>query len=222
MKDSWVTPGASGELGGQKPIEPGAGDTDSEIAKLPNRSGEVSDVALRLKLDRAWAEYMENGFKNAEQMFKQTLKAYMRPYYVTIAMYIVLFIVGIGLFVTAAILALQTDKSVAAIAFGGLSVATFLLFFIRHPLQALEENLEFITWLGVAFNTYWARLMYMQDKETIQVDLKAAADDYGKTIVTLIDKHGAMRAKRPGIESPEPSGDSGKESAKPQTEEKTG
>ena len=52
-------------------------------------------------------------------------------------------------------------KSVAAIAFGGLSVGSFLLFFIRQPLQALEENLEFITWLGVAFNTYWTRLMYL-------------------------------------------------------------
>jgi ABC-type multidrug transport system fused ATPase/permease subunit len=188
------------DLGGETPIKPGQQSSSSQVGKLPLLTDQVSDEELKLKLSTAWTDYMVNGFKNAEAMFQQTLKAYMRPYYITVAMYVVIFIVGIGFFVAAAAVGIFSDKPVVAVAFGGLSVASFLMFFIRHPLQALEENLEFITWLGVAFNTYWARLMYLVDEDSIQADLKATADDYGNTIERLIDKHASMRAKRSGGE----------------------
>jgi hypothetical protein len=67
---------------------------------------------------------------------------------------------------------------------------------VRQPLQALEENLEFITWLGVAFNTHWTRVMYMLRQETIQEDLKAAEADYSDLVQKIIEKHAAMRGKR--------------------------
>src|SRR5512136_2693761 len=113
-------------LGGEDPILPGQQNSSSEPAKLPPVSGQVSNEALRLKLDTAWADYMVTGFRNAETMFQGTLKAYMRPYYITVAMYVLMFIVGIGFFVAAAYLGIRTDKTVVAVAFGGLSVASFL------------------------------------------------------------------------------------------------
>ncbi len=122
----------------------------------------------------------------------------MKPYRLTIWMYGLLFAVGIILFVVAVIVGLKDSKSIVAIAFAGLGVGAFLAFFIQQPVQALEENLEFITWLGVAFNTYWTRLMYMLDTKAIQTDLKAADEDYCTSVERLITKHAELRRKRPG------------------------
>jgi hypothetical protein len=172
----------------------------SDLSKLPlpQPPEPTSQLANSQELKAAWTQYMVNGFKQNEEMFHNTLKAFMKPYRLTIWLYSTLFVVGIALFVVAAIIGLRNGDSVVAIAFAGLGAATFLAFFIRQPLQALEENLQFITWLGVAFNTYWTRLMYMADPKTIQSELKAAEDDFRASIEQLITQHAALRDRRPG------------------------
>jgi hypothetical protein len=151
---------------------------------------------------------MVNGFRNNEEMFRRTLEAFMKPYHLTIWMYGALFVIGISLFVVAAVTGLRDSKSTVAIVFAGLGAGAFLAFFIRQPVQALEENLEFISWLGVAFNTYWSRLMYMLDSKTVQQDLKAADDDFSNTVERLITRHAELRGKRPGADvGSKPSGE---------------
>jgi hypothetical protein len=192
-----------------KEMDPGLGEVSlplppsqnlqPEPEKLPPISqvmGQGNPVPAELR--QAWNDYMVNGFKHNEEMFQRTLNAFMKPYSITIGMYVVIFIVGISLFVLAAYLGIRGDQSVAAVAFGGLSVASFVIFFIRQPVQALEENLEFINWLGVAFNTYWTRLMYMNNINTIQSDLKSATDDYSSMVEELINKHAELHGNRPG------------------------
>ena len=83
--------------------------------------------------------------------------------------------------------------------FGGLSVISFLSYFISQPLQALEQNLQFITWLGIIYNTYWTRLVYAMDQSTVQQDLKAATADAIAELDTLIDSHDALSGKRSGL-----------------------
>jgi hypothetical protein len=168
----------------------------SNSSKLPLPPTPAGTVPPELQA--AWTQYMVGGFKQNEQMFQRTLEAFMKPYRLSVWLYAILFAVGIGLFVVAAVVGLGKGDSVVAIAFAGLSVATFLAFFLRQPLHALEENLEFITWLGVAFNTYWTRLMYMSDPKTVQAELKAAEDDFRTSIEKLITRHAELRGKRPG------------------------
>ncbi len=199
MTDESLVKNPASELGGVPLVQPGQEGQEEVLAKLPPVNqivGRGSPVPAELR--EAWNKYMINGFKHNEEMFKRTLNAFMKPYNITIGMYVAIFVVGILLFVLAAYLALAGNQPVTAIAFGGLSVASFLLFFIRQPVQALEENLEFISWLGVAFNTYWTRLMYMDDIESIQTDLKAATDDYSQMVEGLIAKHAELRSNRPG------------------------
>ncbi len=181
-------------LGGEKLRMPGA----SDLSKLPLPSLPDPTNPVPRELRDAWTQYMVNGFQQNEEMFKNTLNAFMKPYRVTVWLYVLLFAVGIGLFVVAAVIGLRNGNSVTAIAFAGLSVGAFLAFFVRQPLHSLEENLEFITWLGVAFNTYWTRLMYMTDPKTVQAELKAADDDFRASIERLIAQHGELRGKRPG------------------------
>lgn len=181
-------------LGGEPLILPG----ESAHSKLPMPSGAISPSSVPKELKEAWVKYMVNGFRQNEEMFKSTLKAFMKPYRLTVWLYGTLFAIGIGLFLVATIIGLRDSSSVVAIAFAGLSVGAFLAFFVRQPLHALEENLEFITWLGVAFNTYWTRLMYMEDPKTVQAELKAADDDFRTSVERLITQHAELRGKRPG------------------------
>ncbi|MCE5257677.1 MAG: caspase family protein [Chloroflexi bacterium] len=162
-----------------------------EAAPLP------PDKTNQIRLDNEWASYMSTGFNNMQEMFRNTLKAYMRSYHITLAMYIILFVVALLFFVVAVILGLTTERIGASLAFGALSVATFLVFFMLRPAQALEENLEFISMLGVSFNNYWARLMHLQNAETMQADIKAAADDYNAALAQLIAKRKRSQAGNP-------------------------
>lgn len=171
---------------------------EQNASKLPLPLDPTGKGSVPPELLAAWTQSMINGFKQNEQMFQHTLNAFLNPYRLTVGLYGTLFAVGLGLFILAAILGLQRGEAVTAMVFAGLSVATFVGFFLRQPLQALEENLEFITWLGVAFNTYWTRLMYLQDPKTVQTDLKAAEDDFRTSIESLIAKHAELRGKRPG------------------------
>jgi hypothetical protein len=189
-----TTPAAAG--GGQQTILPG----DPGFSKLPPPPlpPVIGGQPLPQELQDAWTRYMVQGFAQNEEMFRRTLEAFMRPYHLTVWLYGLLFAVGIGLFLAGAVIGLRNGNSVVAVAFAGLSVASFLAFFVRQPLHALEENLQFITWLGVAFNTYWTRLMYMADPRTVQAELKAAEDDFRSSVERLIAQHSKLRGKRPG------------------------
>ena len=70
---------------------------------------------------------------------------------------------------------------------------------MNRPLQALEENLQFITWLGIIYNTYWTRLVYSQDAETFQDDVEEATNDAILKIKELLDKHTERSGKRPNV-----------------------
>jgi ABC-type multidrug transport system fused ATPase/permease subunit len=148
------------------------------------------------ELRQAWSKYMINGFKNNEKMFQSTLNAFMKPYNITILLYVVIFVIGILFFIVAVVLGFRGDQSVLAVGFGGLSIISFITFFIRQPVQALEENLEFISWLGVAFNTYWTRLMYISNKDNVQDEIKTVTDDFSSMVERLIDKHAKLRGER--------------------------
>lgn len=147
----------------------------------------------------AWTQHMVDGFRNNERMLETTLNAFMKPYRLTVGLYAALFLAGLGMFIVAAVIGLRNGSAVVSIVFGGLGASAFLAFFIRQPLQALEENLECITWLGVTFNTYWTRLMYMSDSATVQEDLKAAESDFRASIEQLIARHAELRGKRSGV-----------------------
>jgi glutathione S-transferase len=78
-------------------------------------------------------------------------------------------------------------------------VAAFLGYFISRPLQALEENLQFITWLGIIYNSYWTTLTQAQDPAAYLDDVKQATDDAIARIKELMDKHTERSGARPNV-----------------------
>jgi hypothetical protein len=151
-------------------------------------------------LYKSWREHIIAGFKHNEEMFQRVLQAFMRPYYTTIWMYRILFGVGILAFLVAAGMSVWTNDVRFGLVFGGLSTVAFLSYFLSRPLQALEENLQFITWLGIIYNTYWTRLACMNNQSTVQKDLQEAMREATAEIEKIINKHSELSGKRPGLQ----------------------
>ncbi len=175
---------------------------DSESDLPPERESR-SLREVDPELYGAWREHIEQGYRNNEIMFNRILEGFMNPYHTTIWMYRIMFGVGIAAFVAAVVIALVSDNAATAVGgalvFGGLSVAVFLSYFLNRPLQALEENLQFITWLGIVYNTYWTRLAYALDMETFHAEIEDATDDAVAKIKEMLDEHGKRSSGRPGL-----------------------
>jgi hypothetical protein len=154
------------------------------------------------QLYAAWRRHIEQGLANNQLMFKRVLDAFMSPYWTTVWTYRLLIVIGIGGFLVAAVLGWRDAQWPVTAIFGGLSIVAFLTFFLSRPLQALEENLQFITWLGVVYNSYWTRLANAQNADTFQADLSAATNEFVQQLQQLVNTHGERSEKRPKIDQP--------------------
>ena len=187
-----------------QPTEPGAppsaGGAGGSFLPPPG----VSTQAQKLReqdeqLYGFWREHVREGYERNSQMFQRILDGFMRPYYTTIWMYRILFAVGVLSLAAAVGLSVLTQKETFALIFGGLGAVAFLSYFISRPLVSLEQNLKFITWLGMVYNTYWTRLVYAMDASTVQADLEDLTQDAIAQVEHLLDKHAEMSGKRPGL-----------------------
>ena len=156
------------------------------------------------ELKAIWIEHIEQGMENNNIMFRRVLRAFMIPYYLTVTMYVLLFLLGMGLFIMAANLSINSEPGIAnqapALLFAGLGVVTFLTFFIRQPMRSLEENLQFITWLGIIYNSYWTRLLYIQNNTSVQADLADATQTAIDQIERMLERNVEIAKQRPGAE----------------------
>ena len=179
----------------EAPGADGSPNTSAGVGRLPLVTGGGPGDE---ELTKFWSEHIKSGLARNDEMFRRILNAFMKPYYATVWMYGVLFAVGVLSFIAAAVLSVKYEQPMYALVFGGLSMVAFLGYFIGKPLRSLEENLEFITWLGIIYNTYWSRVVYSLDRATVQKDLREAVEDAGAQIEKLIARHGEMNSKRPG------------------------
>jgi hypothetical protein len=179
--------------------EPMENETDNGAnLPVPPRPGNLAEIDPELYA--AWRTHVLDGFANNQQMFKRLVEAFMGPYNTTVLLYRLTFIVGIVAFLVAVALSAITNQVMFGVLFGGIGVAAFLSFFISRPLRALEENLNFITWLGVIYNSYWTRLVYAMNMETVQQDIATITDDFTRQIQELLDKSATLHKERPGAE----------------------
>lgn len=160
------------------------------------------------ELYEAWVKHIRAGYENNDQVFQRILDAFLRSHNSSVIMYWVLFAIGIGFFVTSVALALLQDSPGTGVLFGGLSIAAFIAYFVSRPTQAVEENLQYVTWLGIIYNSYWTRLAWSFDEKTAQQVLDDATEDAIRQLNTLIDKHAVSVRGRPGITEQAPGLDS--------------
>jgi hypothetical protein len=90
------------------------------LAAIPKPTVEVDPEVYE-----AWKKHIVGGFEQNNEMFRKLLDAFMRPYWLTVSMYRVMFLIGVLGFVAAAVLGVERGIGFAVL-FGGLSVASFL------------------------------------------------------------------------------------------------
>jgi hypothetical protein len=123
-----------------------------ELAKLKDQHPD---------LYQAYVDHIKEGYKNNGRIFDDVRRAFMRSHNSTVAMYWILFAVGVGTVITGIVLAAQGNALAGAV-FLGVGVAAFVTYFISRSTQSIEENLLYITWLGVIYNSYWTHLVKRQ------------------------------------------------------------
>merc|ERR1711879_364687 len=73
----------------------------------------------------------------------------MRPYYITMFMYMMTFLVGLGCVISSVVLGfLKSDVIVPAV-LGSVGGVTILGFYITGPAKTLEQHIQHVTFLGV-------------------------------------------------------------------------
>lgn len=198
------SPSAEKTKGTPAPMHFPQPDIPAQLPAIVNRDGQPDEL-----IDKAWRKHIVDSFENNQEMFQSTLRAFRVPYWMTVVMYGTLFLIGVVAFITCIYFAVTSRNAEAGanismtLLFGGLSVASFLAFFIRQPLHALEDNLKFSAWMGGIYNTYWTRLMYAQDTTTIQNDILLISEDFNDQMERMIRLHTDLRRERPGAETDE-------------------
>lgn len=188
--------GVDGSQGGQNRGSPGAGSGHHFSPFLMPPPGAKDHPQIY----DAWVKDLAAGYTNKQVVFEKILNAFMWGHYSSLLMNWILFGVGIGFFIMAAIMGTgETANNTGALIFGGLSVTTFLTYFISRPTQAIEENLQFITWLGILYNSYWTHLAWASSEESAQEDIKTASAEAIGYLKELIAAHAQAVQARPGL-----------------------
>jgi hypothetical protein len=106
--------------------------------------------------------------------------------------YGVMLAVGLGALVAAVIKGLFANtgsEAAAAGVIGGVSVALVLSSLVLMPTDSMERNAIFVPWMLLVLNTYWTRLVYMNDPKTIDTQLEDAAKDAAEQFKLIADAH---------------------------------
>lgn len=126
---------------------------------------------------------------NVSAALKSSMRRIGSAFNVHLAMSIAVFIVGLGSFAVAAWKGLDSpgnsDALVSAV-FGGLSATAFITYFVRMPLEDVASAGPEMAWLLGIVNTYWTKLVYMNDQETFVAEIQKAQLDFEKSMCLLL------------------------------------
>jgi hypothetical protein len=107
--------------------------------------------------------------------------AYLRrSYRVVFAGYVAMMVFGVAAIVAAFVRGLTAHslgESITAVGLAGLTVGIFIAFFVQRPSAALERNAIFMPWVSIVLTTFWTRLLYLDDPDTLDAKLGRAAKE---------------------------------------------
>jgi hypothetical protein len=169
--------------------------------RLP-RPGVPPQFAGDPELLAVWSKHVAASLANNQVLFQRVLQGFLRPYWTTVWMYRILFALGVMSFLLAAGLAIFSGRTMSVITFGGLSAITVLGYFFNRPLQSLEQNLQFLTWLGIVYNTYWTRLTLLNDEQTVHKDIDHLTNETISRIKALVAEHEKRSKERLELRPP--------------------
>jgi len=152
--------------------------------ELPATSPGTSDALSQL-INEAQAALVHN----VSSALKSSMRRIGSAFNVHLAMSIAMFIVGLGSFCLAAWKGLNNPgqaDAIIGVAFGGLSAAAFITYFVRMPLDDVASAGPEMAWLLGIVNTYWTKLVYMNDQKTFVSEIQKAQLEFEKSMCLLL------------------------------------
>jgi len=86
-------------------------------------------------------------------------------------------------------------QAAAAIGLAGLTVGIFIAFFVQRPSAALERNAIFMPWVSIVLTTFWTRLLYLDDPETLDAKLGHAAKEASDELSAIALRYAVIDGK---------------------------
>jgi hypothetical protein len=114
------------------------------------------------------------------QTLARTTAYLRRSYRAVFLAYLAMLVFGLAAVIAAFVKGLQATtvgEAIAAVGLAGLTVGVFAAFFIQRPSAALERNAIFMPWVSIVLTTFWTRLLYLDDPETLDLKLGKAAKE---------------------------------------------
>jgi hypothetical protein len=121
-----------------------------------------------------------------------------RSYRVVFIGYVAMMIFGVGAIVAAfvkGLTAASLGEAVASVGLAGLTVGIFVAFFVQRPSAALERNAIFMPWVSIVLTTFWTRLRYLDDTETLDAKLGHAAKEASDELSAIAMRYAVIDGK---------------------------
>jgi hypothetical protein len=77
----------------------------------------------------------------------------------------------------------------SAAVIGGVSLGALISSLVLKPTESMERNAIFVPWMLLVLNTYWTRLVYMNDPTTVDKQLEDAAKDAADQFKLIAEAH---------------------------------
>jgi hypothetical protein len=138
------------------------------------------------------------------QTLARTTAYLRRSYRVVFVGYVAMMVFGLAAVVAAFVKGLTASsmaEAAAALGLAGLTVGIFVAFFVQRPSAALERYAIFMPWVSIVLTTFWTRLLYLDDPETLDERLGKAAQEASAELSAIaaryiaIDSHELVVAK---------------------------
>jgi hypothetical protein len=91
--------------------------------------------------------------------------------------------------------AVSTTQAIVASALAGMTVGIFVAFFVQRPSAALERNAIYMPWVSVVLTTFWTRLLYLDDVDTLDQKLGRAAKEASEELSTIAMRYAQIDSR---------------------------
>jgi len=132
------------------------------------------------------------------QTLARTTAYLRRSYRVVFVGYVAMMLFGVAAVVAAFVkgmTATSVGQAAAAVGLAGLTVGVFVAFFVQRPSAALERNAIFMPWVSIVLTTFWTRMLYLDDPDTLDVKLGHAAREASDELSAIALRYAAIDGK---------------------------
>ena len=129
------------------------------------------------------------------QTLARTTAYLRRSYRVVFVGYVAMMLFGVAAVVAAFVkgmTATSVGQAAAAVGLAGLTVGVFVAFFVQRPSAALERNAIFMPWVSIVLTTFWTRMLYLDDPETLDAKLGHAAREASDELSAIALRYAAI------------------------------